>query len=39
MTLNTASNGGVYMRLCGVGGIVEVATERQRRRRFWHDQS
>jgi competence protein ComEC len=38
-TLSTASNGAVFLRICATGGIVELATERQQRRRFWHDES
>ncbi len=34
--LNTAMDGAVYLRVCAAGGVVELGTERQRRRRFWH---
>jgi len=37
--LITAQEGAVSVRLCAAGGIAGIATERQRRRRFWHDQS
>jgi competence protein ComEC len=35
----TASDGAVFMRICADDGIVDLASERQRRRRFWHDES
>jgi competence protein ComEC len=38
-TLSTASSGAVFTRICAGGGIVDLATERQQRRRFWHDES
>jgi competence protein ComEC len=34
--LNTAADGAVFLRFCADRGIVEVTTERERRRRFWH---
>jgi competence protein ComEC len=37
--LNTADEGAVFLRICAAGGIADVATERRRRRRFWHDES
>jgi competence protein ComEC len=37
--LSTASDGAVFLRVCAAGGVVDIATERQRRRRFWHDES
>ena len=36
--MNTADEGAVFLRICAAGGIVDVASERQRRRRFWHDE-
>ena len=36
---NTASDGAVSMRICSDRGIVDLAGERQRRRRFWHAES
>jgi competence protein ComEC len=37
--LSTADEGAVFLRICAAGGIVDAASERQRRRRFWHDES
>lgn len=34
--LNTAEKGAVFVRICADRGIVAVAGERERRRRFWH---
>lgn len=34
--LNTAVDGAVHVRLCAGRGLVEIGTERLRRRRFWH---
>ncbi len=34
--LNTAEEGAVFVRICADRGIVAVARERERRRRFWH---
>jgi competence protein ComEC len=34
--LSTARDGAVFTRICASEGLVEVRTERERRRRFWH---
>jgi competence protein ComEC len=34
--LNTADEGAIFVRICADHGIVAVARERERRRRFWH---
>ena len=37
--LNTADEGAVFLRICASGGVADIVSERQRRRRFWHDES
>jgi competence protein ComEC len=34
--LNTAEEGAIFVRICADRGVVAVARERERRRRFWH---
>jgi competence protein ComEC len=35
--LNTATSGGIEVRICADGGIVEVIGQRSERRRIWHE--